>query len=283
MRADDNEPTNVKFGRSSGDFDKLLAQLIKDLLSKEISSRKNEDHAIAYAVTLESNAGVKTSVDEGEDAGDDESNPSGVGGSGDGDDDNGGDDKADGPRPKPLTKVKSNRQLARAIKQSGNEKLIDLFHSITSISAKSHPLLIAIGVWAFLESCAKFCGANEDVPFINFFSTGKMGKMGIAKKKANTIHDAFVRLAKGGNATKHDAVSADFDFSLRSRGCCRSCGAGAQRVSGEWCDQVAGLEQGIDHAQPAGQNRRQVMVFVFSRGRASSQARQKNDVPGHPR
>jgi hypothetical protein len=212
LQADDSDPANVKFGRSTGVFDKLLAQLIKDLLSKEISSRKNEDHAIAYAETLESNAGVQAATDEDETVDDDGVGPSSGGERGDGGDDDVGDDEGGEPRPKPLTKVKSNRQLAKAIRQSGNEKLANLFHSVTSINAKSHPLLIAIGVWALLETCAKFCGANEDVPFIDFFSKGKMGQMGIAKKKAGTIHDAFVRLAKGGNATKHDAVSADFDF-----------------------------------------------------------------------
>lgn len=211
LQVDDSDPADVKFGRSPEDFDKLLAQLIKDLLCKEISSRKNEDHATTYADSLESNAGVKTPTDD-DDADEGDLNPSGDGGSGDGGDDSVGDDQGGQPRPKPLTKVKSNRQLAKAIKQSGNEKLLDLFHSITSISAKSHPLLIAIGVWALLETCAKFCGANEDLSFIDFFSKGKMGQMGIAKKKAGTIHDAFVRLAKGGNATKHDAVSANFDF-----------------------------------------------------------------------
>jgi len=70
---------------------------------------------------------------------------------------------------------------------------------------------VAVGAWALLESCARFCGAKEKTAFIHFFTTGKMGNMGIAKRTAGATHKALERLAEGGNTTKHDAISGSFD------------------------------------------------------------------------
>lgn len=214
LKVDDSDPANVKFGRRKPEFDKLLKQIIADLISKEISSRKNEDSVDEYAKTLENRAGVAPSgTDDEHDEGaswsnDDEAGPSSTEGVGNAEVDNEEDVDA---RPKPLTKIKPNKELVKAIKDSGNEKLANLYHSITSVNAKSHPQLIAVGVWSFIESSAKFCGAGESVPFIDFFSKGKMAQWGIKGKPAGAIHDALVRLSRGGNTTKHDAISASFD------------------------------------------------------------------------
>lgn len=211
LKVDDSDPGNVKFSRPKAEFDKLLKRIIEDLIAKEISSRKNEDTVVEYAETLEDRAGVKSAgeddVGDGDGDRDDDGDgdgPAGDSGPSDGDDD-------DKPRPKPLTKVKSNKELIKAIKKTNNEKLAHLYHSITTVNAKSHPQLIAVGAWSFLESSSKFCGAAEKMPFIDFFSKGAMPQWGFRGRKAGAIHDALVRLSKGGNTTKHDAISASFD------------------------------------------------------------------------
>jgi hypothetical protein len=209
LQTDDSDPANVKFGRAKAYFDKLLKQLIEDLIAGVISSRKNESQVTEYAETLESAAGV-IPIDEDDEGDGDDTGPGDGGGPGDGDVDE-DDDEDDKPRPKPLTKIKPDKELTKTIKKTGNDKLANLYHSITSVNARSHPQLIAVGAWSFLESSAKVCGACEKVPFIDFFSKGNMPKWGFKGRAAGAIHDALVRLSKGGNTTKHDAISASFD------------------------------------------------------------------------
>ena len=207
LQADDNDPANVKFGRPKADFGLLLKRLIDDLIAGVISSRKNESQVTEYAENLESEAGIRA-IDKA-DLGDGDDSEHGDGSaSGGADEDEHEDDK---PRPKPLTKIKPDRELTKAIKKTGNDKLANLYHSITSVNAKSHPQLIAVGAWSFLETSAKVCGADEKIPFIDFFKKGSMPAWGFKGRAAGAIHDALVRLSKGGNTTKHDAISASFD------------------------------------------------------------------------
>ena len=209
LKADDSDPADVKFSRPKAEFEKLLKQIIEDLVAKEISSRKNEALVTKYAETLEDRAGVKPADEDDEGDGDgDDTGPGGGSSPGDGDED---DDEEDKPRHKPPTKIKLNKELTKAIKKTGNDKLANLYHSITSVSAKSHPQLIAVGAWSFLETSAKVCGAGENVPFKDFFSKGNMSTWGFRGRAAGAIHDALVQLSKGGNTTKHDAISASFD------------------------------------------------------------------------
>lgn len=211
LQADDADPANVKFGRTKAEFDKLLKKLIEDLISGVISSRKNENQVVEYAETLESGAGIE-SCDEDEPSDDDGSGTYGAGSPGEDDSDGeGGEDDEDTPRPKPPTKIKRSRELAKAIENLGSDKLANLYHSVTAVNAKSHPQLLAVGVWALLETCARVCGATENNAFNHYFSKGMMGEMGIAKRAAGAISDALERLAKGGNTTKHDAISGTFD------------------------------------------------------------------------
>lgn len=207
MKADDSDPADVKFSRPKAEFEKLLKQIIEDLVAKEINSRKNEDLVIKYAEMLEDRAGVKPADEDDEGDGDD-MGPGGGSSPGDGDED---DDEEEKPRHKPPTKIKPNKELTKAIKKTGNDKLANLYHSITSVNAKSHPQLIAVGAWSFLETSAKVCGAGENVPFKDFFSKGNMLKWEFKGRAAGAIHDALVQLSKGGNTTKHDAISASFD------------------------------------------------------------------------
>lgn len=207
LQADDSDPANVKFGRAKADFSKLLKRLIEDLIAGVISSRKNESQVVEYAETLESGAGVKFVDDEDEDDG----TVPRDGGGPDDDSVDEDDDESDKPRPKPPTKIKRNRELVKAIEDLGSDKLANLYHSITTVNAKTHPQLVAIGIWALLETCAKICGAVEKTAFNHYFSTNRMGQMGITKRTAGAISDALERLARGGNTTKHDAISGTFD------------------------------------------------------------------------
>lgn len=218
LQANDTDPGNVIFGRAESDFDKLLRKLIEDLKSGVISSRKNESQVVEYAETLEFAAGVEPACEEkpaDPDRSQHDGEPNADSPNADeGDNGDESDDKDDGdiPRPKPATKLKRNKELVRAIENLGSDKLANLYHSITSINAKTHPQLVAVGAWSLLETCAALCGATEKNAFNHYFSKGMMGKMGVAKRTAGAISDALERLAKGGNTTKHDAIAGTFDY-----------------------------------------------------------------------
>lgn len=208
LQANDENPKKVKFARKKPELEKLLKQIIADLLDEEmITSRKNEDEIKVYAAELEARAGVKP---VGGDAGDhtdedDESDDEDYGNSDDDEDEN-------ETKPKPPHTIKRDKALSKAINSSGNDKLIGLYNSLTKVRATTNVQLIAVGAWSLLETIAAVCGATENQSFSAFFSTGTMqNKLQISKKQSQTIWKALDRFARAGNDTKHDAISAAFN------------------------------------------------------------------------
>ena len=107
-------------------------------------TRKNEDHAIDYAETLEKKAGVAVSTDEDEVTGDDESGPSDGGGKGAGGDDDLGDDNVGGLATKAGFKNQVQQGACESHQAVWKRKAVGpFFHSVTSISAKSHPKTVS--------------------------------------------------------------------------------------------------------------------------------------------
>lgn len=205
--ADDKDPANVTFGRPKRELNKLLKVLIADLLSGAISSRMNEEEIVAYFSTLEVRAGL--GGDEGGDSDEDDGDDGGHDGGEDGADQD-DDGPADPPAPAP-TKIKRHKALAAAINRSRNEKLIDLYASLTKVPAKTNTQLIAVGCWALCETIARVCGAADRTAFTHFFNKDRLAQFGFSGDAGKTIRRAFERLAEGGNETKHDAIAATCD------------------------------------------------------------------------
>jgi hypothetical protein len=210
LQANDENPNKVKFARKKADLEKLLKQIIEDLLDEEtITSRKNEDEIKEYAAELEARAGVKPVGGEGEQEADGESE-------GDDENEDEGDDEGeedeDETKPKPPHTIKRDKALSKAINGSGNDKLIGLYNSLTKVRATTNVQLIAVGAWSLLETIAAVCGASENQSFTAYFSTGTMqNKLGIGKNESKTIWKALDRFARAGNDTKHDSISAAFN------------------------------------------------------------------------
>ncbi len=95
-----------------------------------------------------------------------------------------------------------------------HDKLMSLYKSICSINCETHTPLIAVGVWSFVETLAATMGSDK--PFKDFFTRGKTGKLAALGlgygQDANAVVEALARIAGYGNTTKHDAVSAFFDY-----------------------------------------------------------------------
>tara|TARA_R110002072_G_scaffold38314_4_gene110892 strand:+ start:3540 stop:4856 length:1317 start_codon:yes stop_codon:yes gene_type:complete len=213
LKADDSNPRpgKVKFGRSKADLEKLLKQLIADLLGEEeITSRKNDKEIQDYAGTLEERAGVKPveEAEEDDETGDDEDTD---------DEDSGGEeddeeDDDDAPPPKKPHRIKSDKDLKKAIAKSKNDKLIDLYKSVTTVSARANPQLIAVGCWSLIETIAAVCKAKDKQAFADFFNRDMLqNKLGFSKTASGSIVKALGHMAQAGNTTKHDAIGATFD------------------------------------------------------------------------
>ena len=205
LGVDDSDPENVRFRRDDDDMDALVAVLTDDLLSGDIGSRANDEDIAKYASEIEERAGVKELPEDGDDQPDD-----------------GQPDPTPAPSPTPTptpwprasNKIKRFNELVKVLNKLEADKLIGLYSSLTKVSANTNTQLIAVGVWAFIESTAKICGANDPTSFADFFTKGKSGRMagyGVEQRQAGVIHDALVRLSRGGNTTKHDATSGTFD------------------------------------------------------------------------
>ena len=213
LKADDSNPKpgKVKFGRSKADLEKLIKQLVKDLLTEDdefsISSRKNESDIVAYAAALEERAGVSPISQD-----DDEEEDDGEDTSGD-DTDEDDDEEEDEPTPPKPNKIKKDKALNRAIAKSKNDKLIHLYSSLTTkVNAKTNTQLVAVGCWSLIETIAAVCHSKEGQAFSAFFNRGMLkNDLKFTSKQVASISPALDRIASAGNTTKHDAIGATFD------------------------------------------------------------------------
>ncbi len=205
LGVDDSDPEHVTFRRSDADMAALLAVIINDLIAGEINSRANDQDIASYAAQLEESAGVAPLPDEDEEDQDSDtqapvpppSPPPPL-----------------PPRPRSLNKIKRSNDLVRVLAKLEAQKLLGLYASLTKMSAQANTQIVAVGAWAFIESTAKLCGADDKTSFDSYFTRGKQGRMhsyGVELREAGVIHDALKRLATGGNTTKHHAVSGTFD------------------------------------------------------------------------
>jgi len=216
LKADDSnpQPGKVKFRRSKADFEKLLRLLITDLLGeKRITSRKNETEILEYASTLEERAGVAASehADPEEEDPEKEKDTESSGGDHTGESKDNLDGKSS-PTPNQPFRIKQDKALTSAINSSGNDKLINLYHSLRIVSARKHPQLVAVGCWSLIETIAAVCGAKEGQSFTAFFSKGVLqNQLGLTKTQSGPITNAMASISQAGNTTKHDAISATFD------------------------------------------------------------------------
>lgn len=222
LGADDTDPATVTFTRKKSELNKIINVIMTDLIAGDISSRKNERDILNYFATLLDRAAITEAKAEDDDqsgggAGASGGGYTGGGGAGateggDEDEDRYDDGSGDAEPPaRSPTKIKRDRELAAAINQSGNAKLVSLYHSLTKVPAKTNPELIAVGCWALCETIANLCGAGDKVAFTHFFSKDRLAKWGVSDRASKTIRNCFERISHGGNDTKHDEIAATSD------------------------------------------------------------------------
>lgn len=115
-------------------------------------------------------------------------------------------------KPKKKDHVEWNKEIARAVENIGSDKLESLYYSICSVRLEANTPLLTIGIWAFIESLCALAGKNINVDFVAFFSNSRLGDYGFGSGKALTpIREAFTRIQRNGNSTKHHEIAASFD------------------------------------------------------------------------
>ena len=82
--------------------------------------------------------------------------------------------------PQPPTKIPRSAEIESALKELNNYKLKTLYYSLFTVSAKSHTLLINIGIWCFMEclsNAANFLNAKK---LKNHFDERGFEKLGVS-------------------------------------------------------------------------------------------------------
>ena len=187
---------DISRNRPKEDFDKLLGVFINDLISGEVNSRANKDKIDPYGRALSTTK--ETSGDRIE--------PESL---------------KEGARPRkrkakrrrpPISRIEFDESLSQALEVMGNEKLRSLYYSICDINVRQHTPLIAVGVWAFIESLSALAGRNSSTDFTSYLSQTRFITHGLGdRRKYGPVKDALSRISRNGNATKHHEISASFD------------------------------------------------------------------------
>lgn len=113
---------------------------------------------------------------------------------------------------KPHATVPFDHEIMDALKTLNNQKLINLYNSITSVTLQPHAPLVSIGAWAFLESLAACAGRTENQSFLDFFHKQRRANYGLPTgKDSKAVSEALRHMAASGDVAKHDATGAQFN------------------------------------------------------------------------
>ena len=193
---DQSDPNELNRTRPQEQFDQLLKQFMRDLVGKEkVHSRMNKPEIIRYSRPLSTLKGITT------DRGEAEPLVPGL------------ERKASKPRrpkrPDKVTHIASQSEIAKALENYGNQKLISLYHSLCSIEIEHHTPILAVGAWSFAETLTACAGRTEGSDFKAFLSKNRLKEFGV-QGEWSPLRDALDRIQAFGNATKHHKVSAAF-------------------------------------------------------------------------
>jgi hypothetical protein len=184
---------------SEDDFRIVFQEFIRDIASKEITTRDNSEQIIQYSHRIRGIDGLT-----GDRVARREIQASA---------------SSQTPKPKnkvskPIkpTKIAPNDDLQAALKAIPSYKLEQLYYSLCSISLASHTPLLTVGAWSFLETLTAVCGRQPTTEFSAFLSPSKLQSLGLGSK-ANTqaARQAVRRIADLGNSTKHNKTASAFN------------------------------------------------------------------------
>lgn len=192
-------PEELNRNRPKPEFDAMLRRFMHDVVEgKEVHSRKNKPDILKYARTLASVPGVTNTRIESEPLSTySDVKKSRV--------------RRTPKKPQKARHVQYDEDIARSLKALGSEKLESLYYSICAIELERHSPLIAIGVWAFLETLTVSAGRSDSTSFDSYLSKQKLSNLGVTGEDQKAVRSALERIRDYGNQTKHHKVSAAFN------------------------------------------------------------------------
>lgn len=152
----------------------MLGKFMRDLVEGVvITSRKNASDIRVYARELTAMAGITNNRIEAEPL-----SAKAVSSS------NGRGRRTTPRQPDQAKMVRYETEIFNALRNYGNYKLVNLYHSICSLELKTHTSMVSIGAWAFFETLTSCQGRNNSISFESFSSKGKLGSLGFTEAKA---------------------------------------------------------------------------------------------------
>ncbi len=199
-----NELNKVSRIRPLEEFEITLKEFMKDVVSRTITTRKNSSSKdiTNYSRKLRTLKDVTSNLIPPVPLEDDPANK-----------DN---SKAQSKPQKPekITHIPYDEKLHDALKGLTNYKLEKLYYSICKIPLRDHTPLLAVGVWAFIETLTANAGRKSHISFSDFLSAQNLRNLGLggnANRDTKSIREIVTRISENGNSTKHDKNSAAFN------------------------------------------------------------------------
>ena len=189
---------NIRITRPKADFDKLTSKFVDDLQSGYVNSRMNREHHDAYAREMGAVGGITGKREKPHTPEMKKPKPT--------------DKPAKPPKRKAPRNIPFEEEISAKLEQLGGDKLQSLYHSICTVPLETHTPLLAIGVWAFLESLSARAGRTTNTDFPSFFSANRLASYGLDTGKGQkAIRQALAHVATSGDVTKHDATAAQYN------------------------------------------------------------------------
>ncbi|QHS52206.1 hypothetical protein [Edaphobacter sp. 12200R-103] len=178
------------------EFNSVLNRFMRDVVGKKVHSRTNFDDIRDYSRELAVSSGVShkrvpsasLSLSTG---------------------------KSRRKKPKEPQKPKAiayEQAVASELARIGSYKLERLYYSICELDLTKHTLLLAVGLWAFLETLTARCGRRPDQAFPDYLDKNRLTNLGfVSREDKGAITEALKRVSAYGNTTKHHDRAAFFN------------------------------------------------------------------------
>ncbi len=191
---------NILRIRPLKEFEIVLKKFTEDIVNRFITTRDNAERITNYSQQLSELEGVTDETIQPQPLGDDLTNNAK------------GKSKKKSQNPEKPKRIQHSPKIRDALETIENYKLRKLYYSICKIPLREHTPLLAVGVWAFMETLTANAGRNTETSFPSFLSAQRLNSLGLGNNKdTRSIRKIVDRISEYGNSTKHDKTSAAFN------------------------------------------------------------------------
>jgi hypothetical protein len=111
---------------------------------------------------------------------------------------------------KPDKRIPASSTVIQKLVELDSKKISSLYNSLLSINLSTHPVMMYVGAWSFIETLCSLLshelGNKYNGDFQAFMSKDRLSRWGIDKSHGASIRAALRDISEIGNASKHDPV-----------------------------------------------------------------------------